>query len=101
LDKLEFPLPKDNLYQVWLNLTGWFWIRRFLKFFSAFFVFCYYLPLEKGDNLHLNKLETPPQGWSVPSLVEIGPVVLEKSKCKSLQTDSQTDGQTTDNRQSE
>jgi hypothetical protein len=28
LYKLEFPSPKDNLYQVWLNLACWFW-RRF------------------------------------------------------------------------
>jgi hypothetical protein len=29
LNKLEFPLPKENLYQVWLNLASWFWRRRF------------------------------------------------------------------------
>jgi hypothetical protein len=28
LNKLKFPSPKDNLYQVWLNLACWFW-RRF------------------------------------------------------------------------
>jgi hypothetical protein len=28
LNKLEFPSPKNNLYQVWLNLACWFW-RRF------------------------------------------------------------------------
>jgi hypothetical protein len=31
LNKLELPSSKDNLYQVWLNLVGWFWRRRFLK----------------------------------------------------------------------
>jgi hypothetical protein len=55
LKKLEFPLPKDDLYQVWLNLTCYFW-RRFLKIFSAFLLFRCYLPLEKGDPLHMNKL---------------------------------------------
>ena len=41
--------------------------------------FANYLPLEKGGALHLNKLESPfTQGCIVPSLVEIGPVVLEK-----------------------
>jgi hypothetical protein len=35
LTKLEFPLTKDNLYQVLLNLTSWFW-RRYLKNFNAF-----------------------------------------------------------------
>jgi hypothetical protein len=32
LYNLEFPLPKDDLYQVWLKLARWFWRRRF--FFS-------------------------------------------------------------------
>ena len=25
LNKLEYPSPKDNLYQVWLNLACWYW----------------------------------------------------------------------------
>jgi hypothetical protein len=33
LNNSEFPLPKDNLYQVWLNLACWFW-RRFFFFFN-------------------------------------------------------------------
>ena len=36
-----------------------------------------YLPLKKDGTLHLNKLDT--QGCYVKSLVEIGPVVLEKN----------------------
>ena len=28
LNKLEFNSPKDDLYQVWLNLAQWFWRRR-------------------------------------------------------------------------
>ena len=59
LNKLKFPSPKDNLYQVWLNLACWFWRRRFLKIFTAFSFFCYYLPLAKGYLLSLNKLESP------------------------------------------
>ena len=31
----------------------------FLKFANIFSLFCYYLPLEKGEALHLNKLESP------------------------------------------
>jgi hypothetical protein len=58
LNKLEFPLPKDTLYQVWSNLAHWFW-RRFLKIFNVFLLFCYYLPLEKGYPLLLNKLQSP------------------------------------------
>ena len=37
-----------------------------------------YLPLEKGMALHLNKHNFPSQGCSVPSFVEIGPVVFKK-----------------------
>jgi hypothetical protein len=29
LNNLEFPLRKDDLYQVWLTLAYWFWRRRF------------------------------------------------------------------------
>ena len=28
INKLEFPLPKDALCQVWLKLAQWFWRRR-------------------------------------------------------------------------
>ena len=39
----------------------------------------YYVLLEKGMTLHLNKCESPsPKDAYVPSLVEICPVVLEK-----------------------
>jgi hypothetical protein len=59
LNKLEFPSLKDNVYQVWLNLGIRFWRRRFLKIFSVFLLFRYYLPLERGSRLHLNILEFP------------------------------------------
>jgi hypothetical protein len=59
LNKLEFPIHKDNLYQVWLKLARWFWRRRSLKIFSVFLPFRYYLPLEKGYPLPLNELESP------------------------------------------
>ena len=36
LNKLESPLPKDALYQVWLKLAQWFWRRRFLNFVKYF-----------------------------------------------------------------
>jgi hypothetical protein len=78
LNKFEFLSAKDNLYQVWSNMACWI-SRRFLKNFNVFLFFHYYLPLEKGYPLHLNKLESPPpQGWFVLSLVKIGPVVPEK-----------------------
>ena len=35
------------------------WKRRFLNFVNVFSLFRYYLPLEKGGALHLNKFESP------------------------------------------
>jgi hypothetical protein len=40
-------------------LACWFWRRRFLKIFRAFSLFHYYLPLEKGYPLSLNKIISP------------------------------------------
>ena len=60
------------------------WIFRtiFLNFIYEHvrLLFRDHLPLEKGMALHLNKLDFDPftQGCFVPSLVENGPVVLEK-----------------------
>jgi hypothetical protein len=93
LNKLEFSAPNDNLYQVWFILACWFW-RRFKKKFSVFLLFRHYLPLETGYLLLLNKLESPSpkddlcQVWS--KLVQR--FWRRSRKCKSLQTDRQTDG---------
>jgi hypothetical protein len=56
LNKLEFPSPKDNLYQVWLILE-----KKIFKYFQCkFLLFCYYISLEKGyPLLPLNNLESP------------------------------------------
>ena len=59
LIKLESPLPKDGLCQVWLKLAQWFWRRKFFIFINVFSLFPNYLPLEKGWALHLKKLECP------------------------------------------
>ena len=58
LNKIESPLPKDALCQVWLNLASWF-LRRRLKFINVFSLFPYFLPFEKGVAQHLNRLESP------------------------------------------
>jgi hypothetical protein len=58
LNKLDSPLPKDDLCQVWLKLAQWFW-RRFLNDPTPLLHFCNYLPLEEGLALYLNKLEFP------------------------------------------
>ena len=59
LKKLEPPLPKDALCQVWLNLAQWFRRGRFLYFVNVLSLFRNYLPLEKVGALHLNKVESP------------------------------------------
>ena len=65
LNKLKSTLPKDALCQVWLKLAQWFWRRRFLNILNRNLLFRYYLPLEKGVALHLNKLECllPKDAW--------------------------------------
>jgi hypothetical protein len=95
LNKLEFPSPKDNVYQVWLNLACWFW-RRYLKLFSVFLLFCYYLPLEKGNPFHLNKLESPPPKDELSQVwLKLAQWFWRSRKCKSIQTDRRTDGRRT------
>jgi hypothetical protein len=59
LNKLESPLPKDDLCQVWLKLAQWFLRRRFLNDPTPFLHFCDYLPFEENLALYLNKLESP------------------------------------------
>ena len=58
LNKLESPLLKDALYQVWLKLPFGSWEKKFIS--SMYFsLFRYYLPLKKGVALQSNKLESP------------------------------------------
>jgi hypothetical protein len=97
LNNLEFPLPKDDLYQVWLKLACCFLRRRFLKKkLSVFLLFCYYLPLEKGNPLHLNNLESPtPKNDLCQVWLKLAQWFRRRSrKCKSLQADGRTDGRT-------
>jgi hypothetical protein len=99
LNNLEFPWPKDNLYQVWLKLAFWLWRKRFLKIFSVFSLFPYYLPLEWGVALHMNKSESPlPKDDLCQLWLQLVQRFWRKSwKCKSL-TDARW---TTDERWSE
>jgi hypothetical protein len=75
-NKLEFPSPKDNLYQVWLNLASWFWKRRFFRNFQCIFTLSLFPFI--WTNLNLPSL----QGWFMPCLFKIGQVVLEKKILK-------------------
>ena len=60
VNKLESPLSKDALCQLWLKLAQLFWRKIFLNVFNRISNFCYYLPLEKGvAALHMSKLESP------------------------------------------
>jgi hypothetical protein len=78
LKKLGFPLPKNNLYQVWLNLACWF-SRRFKKKFQCIFTLLLLSPLGERLSPSFEQTWIPlTQWWFVPSLVKIGPVVLEK-----------------------
>ena len=58
-----------------------------------YFRYLFYLPLEKGVVLHLNKLSRIPftQGCFLPSLVEICPKVPEKrTPCEKFTTTTTT-----------
>jgi hypothetical protein len=59
LNKPEFPIPKDDLCQVWLKLDQCFWRRRFLNESIPFLQFCDYLSFNEYRALHLNKVEFP------------------------------------------
>jgi hypothetical protein len=98
--------PGPLFEQTWISFYpriicakfDWIWPagsgeEDFLKFFSAFLLFCYYLPLEKGDHLHLNKLETPlPKDDLCKVSLKLAQWFWRRSrKCKSLQTDGRTD----------
>jgi hypothetical protein len=102
LYNFEFPLPKDDLYQVLLKLACWFWRRRFLKIFSEFLLFRYYLPLGKRGVLHLYNSESPlPKDDSCQHWLKLAPRFWRRSwKCKSLTDRHQTDGQKGDQKSS-
>ena len=74
--KLESPLNKNTLHQVWSKLVQWFWRRWFFKFHNCiFFLFHYYFPLGKKIGPSFDKT------WILftqDCAIEISPVVLEK-----------------------
>ena len=57
--KLDFPLPKDALCQVWLKLAQWFLRRRFFNFVKVFSLFRNYFPLRKGRSPSFDQTWTP------------------------------------------
>jgi hypothetical protein len=88
---------ESTLYQkafiwIWPILAQWFW-RRFLNDPTQFLHFCNYLPFEEDMALYLNNLE-----FSLPKddLCQVWSKLVQwfwrrSRKCKSLQTDGQTD----------
>jgi hypothetical protein len=77
--------------------------KKIFKIFSVFLLFFDYLPLDKGDLLCLNNLESPPPK---DDLCQIWLKLVQwfwrgSRKCKSLKTDGQTDRRMTDSRRSE
>ena len=90
--KLESPSPKDALCQFWLKLVQLFLRRRFLKFVNVFSLFRYYLPLEKGEALHLNKFESPsPKGALCQVWLKLAQWFLRRGGKYEKFTDTQTD----------
>ena len=63
---------KGFLCQVWKKLAKCFWSRGFLNFVNVFYVFRYYLSLEKGRALQWTNLSTHQASMFVWNLVEIG-----------------------------
>ena len=58
MNKLEPPLPKDDLGQVWSKLALCYWRRKLLNVCNRILHLCYYLHLEKGMALLLHKFES-------------------------------------------
>ena len=79
LIKLEFPSPKNVLCKDWWKLVQWFWRRKCFKNYQINFIISQLSPLWKGRGPSFEQTWIPfTQGYFVPSLVETGPVVLEK-----------------------
>ena len=71
--------PKDHPSQVWSKLAKWFQRKKILMIFLAkFSIFSHMSHLVGGRGCRIQLLKGTTQGPSLPSLVQIGPVVSEK-----------------------
>ena len=95
LKKIESPAPKDAFCNVWLKLAKGFWRRRFFNFVNVFLLFHNYFPRKRAEPFIWTTWIPCTQGCFVPSLLEIGPVVLEK-KMKNRKVLQQWRRRTTD-----
>ena len=79
MQKFEHPFNQDALcHLVEIGVVVLKIFQKSLMYFVVLHVYCYYLPLELGCGLHLNKLESTLPKMHYAKLVEIGPVVLEE-----------------------
>ena len=84
---------KDALCQVWLKLAQWFWRRRLFNFVN---IFCYFVIISPWKRA--GPFIWPKDALIVPSLVEIGPVVLEKKmKMRKVYYNDTNDDEDNDN----
>ena len=82
LNKLEFPSPEDASCQIWPSGSG----EEHFKICQCIFTISKLSPLGKGWGPSFEQTWLPfTQGCIVPSLVEIGSVVLKKRIFKFLQ----------------
>ena len=71
------PFTQEELCQVRLKLSQWFWRKTFLNFANTFLLFCYWNPFKKGHGLSFQQTWISfTQKCFVSSLVAIGTVVL-------------------------
>ena len=99
LNKLESPSPKDDLCQVWLNLTKWFLRRRLFLIYRC--IFCNFVIISSRKRAGLfiwtnmiplhQRMICDKFCWNWPSGSG-----EEDENVKSLQTDRQTNGRTDD-----
>ena len=91
--KLESPLQRDALCKARLKLAQCFWRKRFLKVCQWFSLLCFYLPLENGVILHLNKL-----GFPLPrdAMCQVWLKLPQKSEMRKVY--KRTDIKTTDDK---
>ena len=94
LNNVESHSTNDALCQVWLKLAQWFWRRTIFEISSLYFRYLTIIsPWKRRGPLFKQTWILFTQGYFVSSLVEIGPVVLEK-KMKIWKVYRQTDGRT-------
>ena len=96
--KIESPLPKKALCQVWFRMAQWFLRRSFFYFPQCIFAVWLLSPLGKMHGPSFEQTSIPyTQVWFVPILIKIGPVVLEKRKNWKVyrQIDRRSDGRRT------